>query len=113
MYQDKVVLCGANYYEQKYYLNEDFKGLPDKIKKELKIICVLFTEEVGGIITLEFTEDGTLEFRVEADEGDLLFDEIGSILKVKQLQMEKEELWESLELYYKVFFLGENLEDEE
>ena len=24
MYQDKVVLCGANSYEEKYYLNPDF-----------------------------------------------------------------------------------------
>ena len=50
MYQDKVILCGSNKYEQKYYLNEDFNGLPEEIKKELKIMCVIFTEEVGGIL---------------------------------------------------------------
>ena len=47
-------------------------------------------------------------FHVEADEGDLLFDEIGSVLKIKQLQEEKKELLEALELYYKVFFLNED-----
>jgi hypothetical protein len=46
------------------------------------------------------------------DEGDLLYDEIGSVLKIKQLQQTKAELLESLELYYRVFFLGETIEEE-
>ena len=37
---------------------------------------------------------------------------IGSVLKIKQMQQEKQELFESLETYYKVFFLGEDLEDD-
>lgn len=60
MYQDQVVLCGASAYEQKYYLNEDFKSLPSQVQDELKIMCVLFTEDVGGILTLVFDEDGKL-----------------------------------------------------
>ncbi len=108
MYQENVVLCGINAYERKYYLNEDFSGLPQNIKDELKIMCVLFTEDVGGILTLDFEEDGTLMFRTEAEEGDLLYDEIGSVLKMKQLQSEKSELLEALELYYRVFFLNED-----
>ena len=31
MYQDKIVLCGANSYEEKYYLNPDFENLPTGI----------------------------------------------------------------------------------
>lgn len=38
---EKVVLCGANAYEKKYYFNEKFAGIPDAIKDELHIICVL------------------------------------------------------------------------
>ncbi|MDF2586508.1 MAG: hypothetical protein K0S41_349 [Anaerocolumna sp.] len=110
MYFDKVVLCASSAYEQKYYLNEDFKALPEQIKEELQIMCILFTEDVGGILTLEFDEDGTLMLNVTSDEEDLLFDEIGSVLKIKQLQRDKEELLESLELYYKVFVLGEEME---
>ena len=108
MYQDVVVLCGSNAYEQKYYLNEDFEGLPQTIKDELKIMCVLFTEDVGGILTLSFEDDGSLFFQTEAEEGDLLYDEIGSVLLVKKLQEEKKELLEALELYFKVFFLDED-----
>lgn len=109
MYLDKVVLCASSAYEQKYYLNEDFKALPESIKEELKIMCVLYTEDVGGILTLEFDEEGNLMFNVTSDEGDILFDEIGSVLKIKEIQRNKAELLESLELFYRVFLLGEDL----
>ena len=59
MYQDKVTLCGSNAYEKKYYLNPDFSGLPEQIKQELQIACVLFTAEVGGVLTLEFDDQET------------------------------------------------------
>lgn len=105
MYQDEVVLCGANAYEKKYYLNPDFDQLPQSVKDELKIMCVLFTEDVGGMLELFFDEDGELSFRVDSDDGDLLYDEIGSALKIKQLQAEKRELFEELRLFYSTFFL--------
>lgn len=108
MYQDKVVLCASSAYNKKFWMNDDFKALPEQIKQELKIMCVLFTEDIGGVLTLEYEEDGNLIFQVESDEGDYLYDEIGSILKIKQLQREKAELLEALELFYKVFFLGED-----
>lgn len=69
-------------------------------------MCVLYTEEIGGILTLEYDENGTLEFSVRSEEGDFFFDEIGSVLRIKELQRDKRELLESLELFYKVFFLG-------
>ena len=68
---EEVVLCGASAYNKKFYLNEDFKGLPEQIKNELKIMCVLFTEDVGGIFQLVFSETGELEFRTSCDENDL------------------------------------------
>ncbi len=110
--EETTVLCGANSYEQKFYLNPEFDSLPQGIKEELKIMCVLYTEDVGGILTLEYEKDGSLEFKVTADEGDYLFDEIGSVLKIKQYQEEKRELLEALELYYKVFFLGQEMDGE-
>ena len=112
MFQDKMVLCASSAYEKKFYLNENFEGLPQHVKDELKIMCVLFTEDVGGILTMEYDEKGNLDFQVISEEGDYLFDEIGSVLKIKQMQQEKQELFESLETYYKVFFLGEDIEDD-
>ena len=111
MYQDRVVLCGASAYEKKYYLNEDFKALPQQIQDELKIMCVLFTEDIGGVLTLVFDEEGNLLLEVSANEGDLLYDDIGSELKIRQIRKEKAELLQSLELYYKVFCLGEDVEE--
>ena len=109
---DTKVLCGANSYEQKYYFNQEFSSLPQSVKDELHIMCVLYTEDVGGILTLEFDDSGTLEFKVTAPEEDYLFDEIGSVLKIKQYQEEKREMLELLELYYRTFFLGEDLDEE-
>ena len=76
---------------------------------------VLFTDpqdEEGNVYAYRYDEDGNLEFRTEAEEGDLLYDEIGSVLKIKQLQNTKQELLEALELYFRVFFLGEDMEEE-
>lgn len=58
MYKDKIVLCGASAYEQKYYFNEDFKALPQSVQDELHIMCVMYTTEIGGVLTLEFDEEG-------------------------------------------------------
>ena len=108
MYKNGVVLCGSSAYEGKYYFNEKFSGLPQGVQEELQVICVLFTEEIGGILTFCFEENGTLMLQVQADDNDFWYDEIGSVLKIKQLQEEKKELLESLELYYRVFFLKED-----
>ena len=109
---EKIVLCGANSYQQKYYFNSQFKALPENIRQELQIMCVLYTADVGGVLLLVFDENGNLELKVEHNEGDFSFDEIGSVLKIKELQNTKEELFKSLEMFYKVFYLGEEMEEE-
>ena len=103
----RETLCGASYYEQKYYLNPDFVKLPESIKQELQILCVTFTEKVGGVLTMYFEEDGSLHFQVQSLEGDGRFDEIGSELEIKRIRREHMELLESLELFYRTFVLNE------
>lgn len=110
--EDAVVLCAASSYEEKFYLNEDFGDLPESIKQELQIMCVLYTADVGGILTMQFDQQGNLLLHVTAREDDFLFDEIGSVLKIKQLQSEKRELMESLELYYRAVILGEDISED-
>ena len=104
-----TVLCGANSYEEKYYFNRQFDRLPQEVKDELHIMCVLFTEEAGGILTLEFLPDGQLILRTQADEHDFYYDEIEAGLNVRKLQKEKQDLLEKLELFYSVFFLKKGL----
>lgn len=108
---EEMVLCAASSYEQKYYLNPEFESLPETVKQELQIMCVLYTADVGGVLLLVFDENGNLELKVEHNEGDFSFDEIGSVLKIKELQDTKEELFKSLEMFYKVFYLGEETEE--
>ena len=102
----EVVLCVSNAYQKKFYLNDNFKGL------ELKIMCVMYTEDVGGILELVFDEDGNLDFRTSCKENDFFYDEIGSVLKIKQYQSQKRELLEAIETYYRIVFLGEGFEEE-
>ena len=109
---EEMVLCAASSYEQKYYLNPEFESLPEAVKQELQIMCVLYTADVGGVLLLVFDENGNLELKVEHNEGDFSFDEIGSVLNLKELQDTKEELFKSLEMFYKVFYLGEEMEEE-
>ena len=106
MENDNVILCGANSYEQKYYFNEAFALIPESIKEELNVICVLFTEEVGGVFMIGFDEEGKVLLMTDADEEDLLYDEIGAGLLVKEVQRKRQELFESLELFYKTFVVG-------
>ena len=107
--EEKTVLCAANSYEKKYYFNPDFQALPESVQQELQIMCVLFTEDVGGILAVVYDEEGTLQLEVTQAENDFLFDEIGSELKIKQLRREKEELFEALQLFYRTFFLEEEM----
>ena len=59
---------------------------------------------------MEYNEDGELELRTEALEADSMYDDIGGALRIKQLQEEKRELFRSLGLFYRLFFLGEDLD---
>ncbi len=106
---ERVVLCGANAYEKKYYFNEKFKGIPQSIQDELHIICVLFTAEVGGVFTIVFEPDGTLSFETNAAEDDILYDEISSGLLINEIRRNRQEMLESLSLYYRVFILREDV----
>lgn len=112
MDENKIVLCGANAYEKKYYFNEEkFKMIPESIKEELHIICVLFTEEVGGIFTIAFEEDGNVIMETNAEEDDIYYDEISSGLLISEIRRNRQELFESLSLYYRVFIKKEDVSE--
>lgn len=106
----RIVLCGANAYEQKYYFNQRFDKIPDAVKDELHIICVLFTEEVGGIFMIVFEEDGGVTLETDAEEDDIYYDEVSSGLLAGEIRRKRQELLEALSLYYRVFILHEEIE---
>ena len=108
----RKVLCGANAYEQKYFFNEkEFGTLPESIKDELHIICVLFTEEVGGIFMIVVEEDGSISMDTQSAEDDYYYDEVSSGLLVNQIRMKRADLLESISMYYRVFYLHEDIKD--
>ncbi|MBR4831688.1 MAG: hypothetical protein IKZ97_03585 [Butyrivibrio sp.] len=107
----RIVLCGANAYEQKYYFNPIFKQIPESIKKELNIISVLFTQEAGGIFTIVFEEDGGISIETDADEEDITYDEITAGLLVGEVRRKRQDLFEALGLYYRIYVRGENPAD--
>lgn len=102
---ERTVLCGANAYETKYHFNEQFSGLPSAIRDELKILCVLFTEEVGGIFTIWFAADGTIALETEYEECDFYYDEVSSGLMIREVRKKRQELFSALELYYQTFMV--------
>ncbi len=107
----RIVLCGANAYEQKYYFNPVFREIPESIKKELNIISVLFTQEAGGIFTIVFEEDGSISIETNADEEDITYDEITAGLLVGEVRRKRQDLFEALAIYYRIYVLGENPAD--
>ena len=99
---EEQILCSASKYQEKFYLNPRFANLPQKIKDELKAACVIFTEEIGGVIILYYDDEGNLSIATEFEDNDFLYDEIGSGLKVNQMRNNKRELFEQLEEYYEL-----------
>ena len=104
----KLVICGSNAYEKKYYFNKEFDKLPESIQEELHIICVLFTEEVGGIFLIAFDDEGTPIIQTDSDPDDFYYDDVSAGLLVKEVQKNKRDLFEALGLYYRVFVLKED-----
>lgn len=114
MADGRLVLCGSNAYEKKYYFNPLFNSVPESVKEELHIICVLFTEEAGGVFLIVFEPDGSISMETEAAEEDILYDDITAGLLVSEIRRHRQTLFEELQLFYRVFVLKEDitLEDE-
>ena len=58
-----------------------------------------------------FEEDGSVSLETDAYEEDILYDEISSGLLVREIKMKRQELMESLSLYYRIFVLKESADE--
>lgn len=110
---NKNVLCAASAYEKKFFFNPLFGQIPQETKDQLHVICVLFTEDIGGIILFYFDEEGKLEISTEARDSDYNYDEIGAALEVKEIQKQRRDMMNGLELYYRAVILHQPLDLEE
>ena len=95
-----VVLCAANGYTQKFFLNPEFSKLPEDVKKELKLIAVSFTEEVGGIFLMEFRKDGQLLLKSMHEDQDYGFDSMEASDQIDTLSKKYEGLFAKLGTFY-------------
>lgn len=75
-------------------------------------MCVMFTVEIGGIFTMWFDSDGSLQFETEAVDADAMYDEIGGALVDQAVSGGEKGSAGISELYYRVFFLGEEVPEE-
>lgn len=107
----RIILCGANAYEKKYYFNPLFQKIPESIQKELHIICVLFTQEAGGVFTIEFEDDGTVTMETNADADDITYDEVSAGLLIGEVRRQRQDLFEAMQMYYRIYILKENPAD--
>ncbi len=103
-YSNGVILAVSSSYDRLYYFNDDFDNLPEAVQKELQILMVMHTEELGGQLIIGFRPDGELFIESKVKEFDAYYDEIGTHLKIKSYMIEKKELFESLQEYYNCFF---------
>ena len=99
----KKILAAANNKEQKYFMEEEFKFLPDTIKEDLKRICVYMAEKLNCTFLVGFDDNGDVYFETVKHEGDFDFDEIGAELEIRRLQKEELELFRAIELWYVLF----------
>ncbi|MCR4896370.1 MAG: DUF6145 family protein [Lachnospiraceae bacterium] len=105
-----LILCGSSAYEKKFYFNPDFAKVPKSIQEELQVICVLFTEEVGGVFTIGFAPEGDVVLTTESEEDDIYYDEVSSGLLIGEIRRTRAELLEQLSFYYRLVILGESPE---
>ena len=103
-----TVLCAASAYDKKYYFNRQFAALPEDIQKEVRTICILFTQDIGGYFLMTFSEEGHLQFKTSSRASDYSYDEIGAVMMVRQIQKHRQRLLSQLELFYRIVFPGMN-----
>ena len=61
------------------------------------------------MFTIVFEEDGSVSMETNADEDDIYYDEISSGLLISEIRRKRQELFEALQLYYRVFILKEDV----
>ena len=65
----KKILAAANNKEQKYFMEEEFKFLPDTIKEDLKRICVYMAEKLNCTFLVGFDDNGDVYFETIKHSG--------------------------------------------
>lgn len=102
---EKIILGAASRYNRKYYINPEMeKKLPSDVKEDLKAMCSSMAEKLHCIFTIGFYTNGNVYIETISEENDFDFDEIGAKLETEKIKREKAEFFNSLNLWYKIYF---------
>ena len=86
---ERKILAAANAEKQKYFLEPEFRELPESIQEEVRVICVLLAQKLNCTFLMGFDEAGELYFETVRREDDFDFDEIGAGLEIGALRRGK------------------------
>ena len=99
---EKDTMAAASFYKQSYFFNPDYDELPTEVKKEVRVIAAIAAEKTRGIVCVGFV-DGQVFVESSGLETDSDYDEINARAVIDQMVDEKEELFNMLSEWYKLF----------
>jgi hypothetical protein len=99
----KDIIVAASHYEQKYFFNAEYSGLPMNIQKELKEKIIKFAEVNKCTVNLGFYPNGEMVLEAFGKEEDIYYDEISVGLKVKEFKKEEDLLLTSIYTWHEIF----------
>ncbi len=99
---EKEIISAASCYNEKYYFNPKFDGLPSEVKNELREVTVILANKLHCIFAIGVYSDGFVFLETQAEESDYNYDEIGAGLEIKKLEREMEETFQGIEMWYKI-----------
>ena len=105
MPKEKIVIAGASFFTEKYFVNPQFETtLPKKVLITIKEICIRLSAILECAITACFSSSGKVYFETIVDSGKELCDKKARAT-IDNIIAEEIEFINGLELWYKIFIL--------
>ena len=101
------VLAAASVYNEKFYVEPEFNTIPKTVLEEVKNLCIRSAQEISCIFSIGFKDNGAVYFETQASDMDNRFNEANAQEKVEKIMIEKADLIQRLNLWYRVFVLKE------
>ena len=105
------IIVGASVYTGKFFINPLYKDIPEQVLEELREIAIIYAQKLHCYFSVNFDDEGNVYFETRAEDWDINFDDIGARLDINKIINEKEELLNSLKLWYRVFILEEEIDE--
>lgn len=97
-----IPIIVSNSYLKKYYLDNRLDSLPKEVKDTLKIIFVKYTEEVGGIVEVNFDKElYEISLKNYKNDDDFNYDEIEAIYKLNKIEKMYKEIFDDVAKFCK------------